>query len=759
MVTEPEECDDGDANSDTGSCTKLCELSVCGDGLLWEGHETCDDREATATCNVNCTTSGCGDFIHNTAANEECDHGPVGDAVCRPTCRISTCGNGTLEPNNGELCDEGNNNTLELYGCGRNCVYQEHYCGDAAIDVSDLEECDNGSANTDSGAYNTCSTTCEHATHYCGDGTVDSGEQCDYAGLNSDIGTYGCSTSCTFMAHYCGDQTLDSGEQCDDGLADNNNTDAYGCSATCSHLTQYCGDTSVNGPEACDPGASPISYGIGCTADCLVPPYCGDSTVNGAELCDDGVNSGAYDGCMVGCLALGPRCGDSVTNGPEECDNGNANTNTNSYNTCMTSCTNSSARCGDSVIQLTNEVCDDGDAKNGQFSCCEAGCSGITTTALYIDPGYNGSAGVSNGSQQRPYTSITSAQTQNTLCGKFILKPGTYTEPDETFPIVLKAKDILLGDPTTYGNGTQTITIAGYGSGIQCAAFPKAAIFAKEGSRIEGIRFEIADPQAAAINVINGTAVIRRNTFAEGPAGTCLSDGRLSLVEDNIFTNDTGIFTTETLSNITIRFNKFHVLGVGIEVLNRANVSTIIDNLFAGPPDPFDGVAIGVHVQTGSPRITNNIFKGVTDAFGNSIDGYYTGAIVATNTDLFEFFGKPIIRKNVFSWVVDLGNSRFGPAIVVDTTHSVDLGTISSPGQNVFSQAFSGVIPSVFLDNTPLVINDVGQDFSCIIDAVGNTWPNATPTCGSGPAGITTDMLINGHGRIEFGTGACQPDP
>lgn len=42
-VDPSEECDAGPANSDTGACTLACKLPVCGDGLVQDGVEGCDD--------------------------------------------------------------------------------------------------------------------------------------------------------------------------------------------------------------------------------------------------------------------------------------------------------------------------------------------------------------------------------------------------------------------------------------------------------------------------------------------------------------------------------------------------------------------------------------------------------------------------------------------------------------------------------------------------------------------------------------------
>lgn len=96
--------------------------------------------------------------------------------------------------------------------------YAYTICGDGKIEA--LEECDNGSANSDS-APNACRTDCVKAK--CGDYGVDNGEECDDFPNNSDVIPNACRRNCK-RAH-CGDGVLDDGEQCDD----KNNNDYDGC--------------------------------------------------------------------------------------------------------------------------------------------------------------------------------------------------------------------------------------------------------------------------------------------------------------------------------------------------------------------------------------------------------------------------------------------------------------------------------------------------------------------------------------------------
>lgn len=99
-VLDPgEECDYGRDNSNVGACTLACTKAVCGDGLVWEGVESCDNGLANAKeyggCTPGCELAArCGDGNVD-LGYEECDQGALngsgqevdGNAACSATCR------------------------------------------------------------------------------------------------------------------------------------------------------------------------------------------------------------------------------------------------------------------------------------------------------------------------------------------------------------------------------------------------------------------------------------------------------------------------------------------------------------------------------------------------------------------------------------------------------------------------------------------------------------------------------------------------
>ncbi len=146
LLDAGEECDKGSANADNAACKSDCTDQVCGDGFVGPGEacdagvpggddqcsaacaliscgdgeldpgEECDDGETgSESCTTLCTMSVCGDGIINTLAGEGCDIGEPGaeSADCNVDCTTASCGDGLLNVTSGELCDDADDN-IEL---------------------------------------------------------------------------------------------------------------------------------------------------------------------------------------------------------------------------------------------------------------------------------------------------------------------------------------------------------------------------------------------------------------------------------------------------------------------------------------------------------------------------------------------------------------------------------------------------------------------------------------------------------------------
>ena len=230
-VEGEEECDDGNIN-DRDACTNGCKHAICGDQILRadlgagaEGYERCDDGDFDEIfCTRYCQPPRCGDGIL-LEGPEECDDGNDSEVdSCLNNCRVARCGDGHQQQSFGafEACDDGN--VIQTDACLNNC--QPARCGDGETQAG-VEECDDGNdIDTDS-----CLTNCLTAT--CGDGFVWEGHE------NCDDGNQSNTDECTIVCIHarCGDFFVRSDleadepgyEECDDG----NSAPEDDCSPDC----------------------------------------------------------------------------------------------------------------------------------------------------------------------------------------------------------------------------------------------------------------------------------------------------------------------------------------------------------------------------------------------------------------------------------------------------------------------------------------------------------------------------------------------
>lgn len=227
----------GSGGCTANACSTTQAVAYCGDGLINQPHEVCDDGNSKAG-------DGC---------TAECDQIEVGWACTTPgqACEdITRCGDGKITGE--ETCDYGTAGPSQ--GCGADCQLRPGW----ACPVPGLP--------------------CQAAK--CGDGILAGDEECEFttqaprgcSGICRIEPGYDCDSSTfTCKATVCGDTKTERGEQCDDG----NDLPFDGCyqcrkEPSCSGgaCVASCGDGQRFQNEACDDGNT--RSGDGCSASCEV---------------------------------------------------------------------------------------------------------------------------------------------------------------------------------------------------------------------------------------------------------------------------------------------------------------------------------------------------------------------------------------------------------------------------------------------------------------------------------------------------------
>lgn len=281
----------------------------------------------------------------------------------------------------------------------------------------------------------------------------------------------------------------------------------------------------------------------------------------------------------------------------------------------------------DSSIAQTQNLTNSRTTQNSQLA--------QVNTIIFVSP--NGADSNSGLSADQPLKTVTAAIGRNPQSGTIIqLANGNYTaEMGEQFPIKIPTGVTLRGNAANQGQG---IIISGGGTFVSPTfARQNIAMLAANDSRIEGITLTNSNSRGYALWVESAQNVsIASNTFASSNHDGVFLTGETSAnVTNNIFTQN-GANGLSALGSSTgqIQSNTFDNTGFGIAIGQNSKVTVIANN------------------------IVNN-----------------RGGIVVSN------LSTPSFRNNLIA-----NNRENGLVILKDRKGqpTVDLGTMNSPGQNIF---------------------------------------------------------------------------
>ncbi len=273
--------------------------------------------------------------------------------------------------------------------------------------------------------------------------------------------------------------------------------------------------------------------------------------------------------------------------------------------------------------------------------------------AKYVDAttGDDGNAGTS----AKPWATITHAVSTANEGVTIHVAPGTYDAvAGEVFPIMLKARQKLIGDVSEKGAGATETHIIGDGV-YKLDQMDGAAVVGAEGARIAGFVIASATHPLFYVGVAVDSVVmeIDHNTFpAPTYAGIASNNGAGPNVHDNVFENaDYGLFMDYSVK-AHVHHNDLSVASTGIRAQNAT------DCLLEYNTVRTSQIGIDV-VSLGDPIVVrNNTFTPAS--------AFVYGAIVTCDKTV-------IIRNNTFMQ---------GPALWVRFTATPDMGTATDPGGN-----------------------------------------------------------------------------
>ena len=222
---------------------------------------------------------------------------------------------------------------------------------------------------------------------------------------------------------------------------------------------------------------------------------------------------------------------------------------------------------------------------------------------LLIHP-TQGNDQTADGSQARPFRTLTRALQIAQSGSVLLLSPGTYSaESGETFPLRLKPGVTLQGDPTVTGQG---FLIQGGGEFLSpTAARQNVAILGADRAVLAGVTVTNPNPRGYGLWAESSSPIVLNSTWTGNDHdGISTVGSSAPLIQGNVFTgNGANGITIFGASHPEVRQNVFERTGFGINIADTAT-PLIIENLIS---QNRDGIVIQEHAR---PIIRGNLIEG-----------------------------------------------------------------------------------------------------------------------------------------------------
>lgn len=177
-----------------------------------------------------------------------------------------------------------------------------------------------------------------------------------------------------------------------------------------------------------------------------------------------------------------------------------------------------------------------------------------------------GSDTLGNGSQMRPFSTVTRALEQAAPNTVIVMAAGEYSRASgEVFPLRLKPGVTIQGSPVDRGQ----IVIRGGSSYLSPSrGLQNVTILASDGAGLGHVTVVNPHPAGQGLWIEAGSPVVRENVFAgNGSTGIFIAGPGSPIIQNNLFTdNGTAALVVGNASQARIVNNQFERNGIGIQV-------------------------------------------------------------------------------------------------------------------------------------------------------------------------------------------------